>query len=202
MPSAGLNTPLRAEDYPTTQPCVFNRGEGGTGKSRVIDAVAKLFCKLFCKQNVASPAGDGDVMGNCDAINGVMIHPASRFSKTRDRAGLVKLSNGIQCSSATDLYVDGQVRMDWQEKYLLIIDEKHAWCADTARSEQTALQASLMCGGLQQHPHCPVLRRFQIPGSSAPVRERSIPSRRTTTGRSGRKRDASTTGPTPSGTSS
>ena len=56
-------------------------------------------------------------------INGVTIHSACGFSKDTPRGGSNETADGIRCSSAADLCVDGQVRMDWQEKYLLIVDE-------------------------------------------------------------------------------
>jgi len=56
-------------------------------------------------------------------INGVMIHSACGFSKDGPRGGSDKTVSGVRSSSVADLYVDSQVRRDWQEKYLLIIDE-------------------------------------------------------------------------------
>ena len=56
-------------------------------------------------------------------INGVTIYLACNFSKEMLRGGSGKMINNIKGSSSVDLYIDGQVRMDWQEKCLLIIDE-------------------------------------------------------------------------------
>ena len=51
-------------------------------------------------------------------INGVTIHSACSFSKDVPR----ERSREDQASSA-DLRISGQTKVDWQEKYLLIIDE-------------------------------------------------------------------------------
>ena len=57
-------------------------------------------------------------------INGITIHSACNFSKdTTSRAGGYKSVDGIRLSSTSDLYINGQTRMNWQEKWLLIIDE-------------------------------------------------------------------------------
>jgi len=56
-------------------------------------------------------------------INGVTFHSACNFLKEMLRGGSGKMVDGIMGSSAAELYVDGQVRMDWQENCLLIIDE-------------------------------------------------------------------------------
>jgi ATP-dependent DNA helicase PIF1 len=37
--------------------------------------------------------------------------------------GSSKDINGIRASNTINLYIDGQAKIDWQEKYLLIIDE-------------------------------------------------------------------------------
>jgi ATP-dependent DNA helicase PIF1 len=37
--------------------------------------------------------------------------------------GSSKNINRIRASNTANLYIDGQAKMDWQEKYLLIIDE-------------------------------------------------------------------------------
>ncbi len=43
-------------------------------------------------------------------INEVTIHSACNFSKEMSRGGSGKMVDGIKCSSAADLYGDGQVR--------------------------------------------------------------------------------------------
>ncbi|KAI8411539.1 hypothetical protein FOFC_08133 [Fusarium oxysporum] len=76
---------VRRDEHCTAQLCLFIGGNGGTGKSRVIAAIAELFA--------------------------LAISPETRV---REQAAP---------SSSAGLRIDGQAKMDWQEKYALIIDE-------------------------------------------------------------------------------
>ncbi|EXA29575.1 hypothetical protein FOVG_18942 [Fusarium oxysporum f. sp. pisi HDV247] len=76
---------VRRDEHCTAQLCLFIGGNGGTGKSRVIVAIAELFV--------------------------LAISPETRV---REQAAP---------SSSAGLRIDGQAKMDWQEKYALIIDE-------------------------------------------------------------------------------
>ncbi|KAL5600785.1 hypothetical protein FOVSG1_006815 [Fusarium oxysporum f. sp. vasinfectum] len=71
----------RRDEHCTAQLCLFIGGNGGTGKSRVIAAIAELFAIETRAREQAAP------------------------------------------SSSAGLRIDGQAKMDWQEKYALIIDE-------------------------------------------------------------------------------
>ncbi|PNP57188.1 hypothetical protein FNYG_15288 [Fusarium nygamai] len=76
---------VRRDEHCTAQLCLFIGGNGGTGKSRVIAAIAEPFA--------------------------LAISPETRV---REQAAP---------SSSAGLRIDGQAKMDWQEKYALIIDE-------------------------------------------------------------------------------
>ncbi|TXB96440.1 hypothetical protein FocTR4_00012106 [Fusarium oxysporum f. sp. cubense] len=76
---------VRRDEHCTAQLCLFIGGNEGTGKSRVIAAIAELFV--------------------------LAISPETRV---REQAAP---------SSSAGLRIDGQAKMDWQEKYALIIDE-------------------------------------------------------------------------------
>ncbi|TVY62373.1 Ankyrin repeat domain-containing protein 50 [Fusarium oxysporum f. sp. cubense] len=79
---------VRRDEHCTAQLCLFIGGNGGTGKSRVIAAIAAI-AELFA----------------------LAISPETRV---REQAAP---------SSSAGLRIDGQAKMDWQEKYALIIDE-------------------------------------------------------------------------------
>ncbi|KAF5258223.1 hypothetical protein FOXYS1_11217 [Fusarium oxysporum] len=83
---------VRRDEHCTAQLCLFIGGNEGTGKSRVIAAIAELFV-------VESPSFQ------------LAISPETRV---REQAAP---------SSSAGLRIDGQAKMDWQEKYALIIDE-------------------------------------------------------------------------------
>ncbi|KAF5252652.1 hypothetical protein FOXYS1_14623 [Fusarium oxysporum] len=83
---------VRRDEHCTAQLCLFIGGNGGTGKSRVIAAIAELFA-------IESPSIQ------------LAISPETRV---REQAAP---------SSSAGLHIDGQAKMDWQEKYALIIDE-------------------------------------------------------------------------------
>jgi hypothetical protein len=57
-------------------------------------------------------------------INGITIHSACKFSKdTIPRGGRYADVDGLAVPSSIGLRIDVKAKMDWQEKYLLIIDE-------------------------------------------------------------------------------
>jgi hypothetical protein len=101
---------IHRDEQRTGQLCVFISGEGGTGKSRVIEAIAELFAGKEMSHRLLVTATSGTAAAR---INGVTIHSACRFSKDTSRGGSSKTDGGFQCSGTAGLYVDGQVRMDW-----------------------------------------------------------------------------------------
>ncbi|KAF1807884.1 hypothetical protein P152DRAFT_366258, partial [Eremomyces bilateralis CBS 781.70] len=60
------------------QLCQFIGGEGGTGKSRIIGAVAALFARKGIPHRLLVTATSGTAVAN---IDGVTIHSACGFSK-------------------------------------------------------------------------------------------------------------------------
>ncbi len=56
-------------------------------------------------------------------INRITIYTTCHFSKSILYITSNKDLDKIKMSSSIDLYVDKQIRIDWREKYLLIIDE-------------------------------------------------------------------------------
>ncbi|KAF5252653.1 hypothetical protein FOXYS1_14622 [Fusarium oxysporum] len=88
---------VRRDEHCTAQLCLFIRGNGGTSKSRVIAAIAELFARR--QTLIESPSFQLAV---------------SSETRVREQAA---------SSSSAGLRIDGQAKMDWQEKYALIIDE-------------------------------------------------------------------------------
>ncbi|XP_044717320.1 PIF1-like helicase domain-containing protein [Hirsutella rhossiliensis] len=76
------------------QLCLFIGGEGGTGKSRVIEALVELLARRTYRAGcwAAGREGDEDV-------------------------------DGVRLPGQGERFVDGRSRMDWQEKEVLVIDE-------------------------------------------------------------------------------
>ncbi|PVH90925.1 hypothetical protein DM02DRAFT_647465 [Periconia macrospinosa] len=110
----------RRDESGTSQLCQFVGGEGGTGKSRIIEAIVELFASKSMSHRLLVTATSGTAAAR---INGITIHSACNFSKDVSRTGYRKDIDGITSSNLADVYVDGETRMRWREKYLLIIDE-------------------------------------------------------------------------------
>ena len=111
---------VQCNEQGTPQLCQFIGGEGGTGKSRIIEAIAELFASKEISHCLLVTATSGTAAAR---INGITIHSACNFSKDIAGVGSNKKTNRIRPSTSADFYIDGQARMDWQEKHLLIIDE-------------------------------------------------------------------------------
>jgi hypothetical protein len=90
------------------------------GKSRITEALRVLFASKGISHRLLVTAISGTAAVR---INGITIHSACSFSKDASRMGSNKDIDGIRESNTANLYIDGQARMDWQEKYLLIINE-------------------------------------------------------------------------------
>ena len=153
----------------TPQLCQFIGGEGGTGKSRIIEAIIKLFAGKGIPHRLLVTATSGTAAAR---INGVTIHSACNFSKDGSRIHSYKNADGFVASSLTGLRVDGQTKMDWQEKYLLIIDEVSMLGARTlyaVNEHICALRGSKQdFGGIPIVLFCGDFHQFR------PVQERSI----------------------------
>ncbi|WAO96996.1 Helitron-like-N domain-containing protein [Fusarium falciforme] len=100
------------ENNDNAQLCEFLGGEGGTGKSRVIEALAELFASKDISHRLLMTATSGAAAAR---INGVTIHSACGMQPNASD------SNADDGSTVT--YVDGDARRRWREKWLLIIDE-------------------------------------------------------------------------------
>lgn len=111
---------MRRDEQGTSQLCQFVVGEGGTGKSRVIGAVAELFASRGVSHRLLLTATSGTAAASIDRIT---IHSACGFSKdTTARSRRVE-PDGFAAPSSAGLRIDGQITAEWQEKWLLIIDE-------------------------------------------------------------------------------
>jgi hypothetical protein len=103
------------------QLCQFIGGEGGTGKSRIIEAIVELFARKGMQRRVLVTATSGTAAAR---INGVTIHSACNFSAEQRSASTVsKRLDGVQASGPGLRFISGQSRMVWQDKHLLIVDE-------------------------------------------------------------------------------
>jgi len=105
---------------PPPQLCQFIGGEGGTGKSRIIEAVVELFASKRLSHRLLVTATSGTAAAG---INGITIHSACSFSKDSSRSGASKNFDRFTMPTPASLRVDGQSRMQWLEKYMLIMDE-------------------------------------------------------------------------------
>ena len=160
---------VQCNEQETPQLCQFIGGEGGTGKSRIIEAIAELFASKEILHRLLVTATSGTAAAR---INGITIHSACNFSKDISRAGSNKKTDRIRPSGSADLYIDGQARIDWQEKYLLIIDEVSMLGAQTLYGVNEQLCKLRGCtqdfGGIPIILFCGDFHQFR------PVQERSI----------------------------
>ncbi|KAM4064129.1 PIF1-like helicase [Hirsutella rhossiliensis] len=152
------------------QLCQFVGGEGGTGKSRVIEALVELFASKDQSNRLMITATSGTAAAR---INGITIHSACGFSKDlAAAANAAKDLDGVRLPKQAERFVDGQSRMDWQEKDVLVIDEVSMLGARTlhAVNEQLCrLRGSHQdFGGIPIVLFCGDFHQFR------PVQERSI----------------------------
>ncbi|RKK66419.1 hypothetical protein BFJ69_g15414 [Fusarium oxysporum] len=161
---------VRRDEHCTSQLCLFIEGEGGTGKSRVITAIAELFARKSQSHRLLVTATSGTAAAN---INGITIHSACKFSKdTSTRTRRAGEPDGFAPSSSAGLRIDGQAKMDWQEKYALIIDEVSVLGARTLYAVNEQLrrlrESSEDFGDIPVIIFCADFHQFR------PVQERSI----------------------------
>ncbi|EXK24151.1 hypothetical protein FOMG_19112 [Fusarium oxysporum f. sp. melonis 26406] len=111
----------KREKSDISQLCQFVGGEGGTGKSRVIEALVELFASKCISDRLLITATSGTAAAR---INGITIHSACVFSKDQAAgANLAKDFDGVRLPKQAERFVHGQSRMDWQDKAMLVIDE-------------------------------------------------------------------------------
>ncbi|RKK17328.1 hypothetical protein BFJ67_g17724 [Fusarium oxysporum f. sp. cepae] len=152
------------------QLCEFVGGEGGTGKSRVIEALVELFASKGISNRLLITATSGTAAAQ---INGITIHSACGISKDQAAgANTAKDLDGVRLPKQAERFVHGQSRMDWQEKDVLVIDEVSMLGARTlyAANEQLCrLRGSQQdFGGIPIVLFCGDFHQFR------PVQERSI----------------------------
>ncbi|CVL09411.1 uncharacterized protein FMAN_15545 [Fusarium mangiferae] len=132
--------------------------EGGTGKSRVIAAIAELFVRTEQSHRLLLTATSGTAAAN---INGVTIHSVCGFSKdTVARVGRAGDPDGFASSGSAALRIDGQTKMDWQEKQVLIIDEISMLGAQTLHAVNEQLCRLRVCSRLRWDSAGHLLRRL------------------------------------------
>ncbi|KAL6411732.1 hypothetical protein AUP68_04106 [Ilyonectria robusta] len=153
------------------QLCEFVGGEGGTGKSRVIEALVDLFASKGISNRLLITATSGTAAAQ---INGITIHSACGICKDQAAGGAntAKDLDGVRLPKHAERFIHGQSRMDWQEKDLLVIDEVSMLGARTlhAVNEQLCrLRGSQQdFGGIPIVLFCGDFHQFR------PVQERSI----------------------------
>ena len=147
---------IRHEEDRAPQLCQFVGGEGGTGKSRIIQAVAELFVRRSISHRLLVTATSGTAAAR---INGITIHSACKFSKDASHMG-------------SGLYINGETRMLWKEKYMLIVDEVSMLGARTLYLANEQLCRLRGCsedfGGIPIVLFCGDFHQFR------PVQERTI----------------------------
>ncbi|KID59322.1 arrestin domain-containing protein, partial [Metarhizium hybridum] len=151
------------------QLCQFIGGEGGTGKSRIIEAIVELFARRGAENRLLVTATSGTAAAR---INGITIHSACNLSVEQRSAWTSSKLNGMDTSGPGPRFVSGQSRMDWQDKQLLIIDEVSMLGARTLFAVNEQLQSlrgsSRDFGGIPIVLFCGDFHQFR------PVQERSM----------------------------
>ncbi|XP_044714650.1 PIF1-like helicase domain-containing protein [Hirsutella rhossiliensis] len=144
----------RGEKGNGCQLCQFVGGEGGTGKSRVIEALVELFASKDQSNRVIITATSGTAAAR---INGITIHPDL---------------DGLRMPNQAERFVHGQSRMDWQEKDVLVVDEVSMLGARTLHAVNEQLcrlrGSNKDFGGIPIVLFCGDFHQFR------PVQERSI----------------------------
>ncbi|OAQ57976.1 ATP-dependent DNA helicase PIF1 [Purpureocillium lilacinum] len=153
-----------------SQLCQFVGGEGGAGKSRVIEALVELFAARGISSRLLITATSGTAAAR---VNGITIHSACGFTKDQGPGtNTAKDFDGVRLSKQAGRFIHGQSRMDWQEKDVLVIDEVSMLGARTlyAVNEQLCrLRGSQQeFGGIPVVLFCGDFHQFR------PVQERSI----------------------------
>ncbi|RKK06850.1 hypothetical protein BFJ65_g18403 [Fusarium oxysporum f. sp. cepae] len=161
---------VRRDESGTPQLCQFIGGEGGTGKSRIIAAITELFASKGISHRLLVTATSGTAAAN---IDGVTIHSACGFSKdTAPRGGRGSDVDGFAASSSASLRVDGRSTAQWQEKWLLIIDEVSMLGARTLYVVNEQLRK--LRGRAQDFGGIPIILFCGDFHQFRPVQERSI----------------------------
>ncbi|OAQ58219.2 ATP-dependent DNA helicase PIF1 [Pochonia chlamydosporia 170] len=152
------------------QLCHFVGGEGGTGKSRVIETLVELFACKRISNSLLITATSGTAASR---INGITIHSACGFSKDQAAGtSMAKDLDGVRLAKVTERFIHGQTRMDWQEKDLLVVDEVSMLGAQMLRAVNEQLRrlrgSHQDFGGIPIVLFCGDFQQFR------PVHDRSI----------------------------
>ncbi|KAM4067929.1 PIF1-like helicase [Hirsutella rhossiliensis] len=149
----------------------FVGGEGGTGKSRIIEALVELFSKKSLSNRLLITATSGTAAAR---INGITIHSACGFTKDQGAGGanMVKDLDGVRLPKQAERFIHGQSRMDWQEKDMLVIDEVSMLGARTLHAVNERLRR--LRGSRQDFGGIPIVLFCGDFQQFRPVQERSI----------------------------
>ncbi|KAM4058352.1 PIF1-like helicase [Hirsutella rhossiliensis] len=152
------------------QLCLFIGGEGGTGKSRVIEALVELLARRTYRAGYWLRRRRGRRQRGSTASR--CTRPAAYGRPGRPGGGATRDIDGVRLAGQGERFVDGRSRMDWQEKEVLVIDEVSMLGARTlhAANEQLCrLRGSARdFGGIPVVILCGDFHQFR------PVQERSI----------------------------
>ncbi|KJZ69562.1 hypothetical protein HIM_11055 [Hirsutella minnesotensis 3608] len=111
----------QGDEGDVAQLCQFVGGKGGTGKSRVIQALVDLFASMDMSSRLLITATSGTATAR---INGITIHSACGLSKDVGAAATAARDlDGVRLPKLAERFVHGESRMDWREKDVLVIDE-------------------------------------------------------------------------------
>ncbi|KAF6802740.1 hypothetical protein CPLU01_16143, partial [Colletotrichum plurivorum] len=113
---------VREDEANTEQLLLFIGGEGGTGKSRVIEALAAVFNELDESHRLLVTATSGTAAAN---IDGITIHSACHLSQNKNRRQPATLDN-FGATAAQTSRMDGEVKAEWRNRWLLVLDEVRA----------------------------------------------------------------------------
>ncbi|KAM4063277.1 PIF1-like helicase [Hirsutella rhossiliensis] len=150
------------------QLCLFVGGEGGTGKSRVIEALVELLARRELSSRMLVTATSGTAAAR---INGITLHSACGLT-VGQAGGATRELDGVRLPGAGERFVDGRSRMDWREKEVLVIDEVSMLGARTLHAANEQLRrlrgSARDFGGIPVVILCGDFHQFR------PVQERSI----------------------------
>ncbi|KAM4064054.1 AAA domain-containing protein [Hirsutella rhossiliensis] len=125
------------------QLCLFVGGEGGTGKSRVIEALVELFAQRDLSSQLLITATSGTAAAR---INGITLHSACGLlvGQGGQAGGSAREVDGVRLPGQGERFVDGRSRMDWQEKEVLVIDEVSMLGARTLHAFRPVQERSIL----------------------------------------------------------
>ncbi|KAF6819898.1 hypothetical protein CPLU01_12910 [Colletotrichum plurivorum] len=122
----------RANSSGTKPLLLFVSGEGGPGKSWVVAALSAVFAVLNQGHRLLVTATSGTAAAN---INGITIHSACHLfqNKIQRRQAPTDGFGGTGCR------LDGEIKAEWRERGLLVIDEISVLGAATLFAFNTGL---------------------------------------------------------------